>query len=100
MASSKGFKDYILEQLRGLDDITCKPMMGEYILYYQDVIFGGIYDDRLLIKKTKSNEKYNLDEEIPYPSAKPMYMVDNVDNADYLSELVRETYKDLKRPNK
>ena len=100
MATSKEYKDFILEQLDLLDGITCRPMMGEYLLYYNGLLFGGIYDDRLLIKKTKSNEKYNLDEQIPYPKGKPMYMVDNVDNANYLAELVRETYKDLKRPSK
>ena len=51
MASTKDYKDFILEQLSLLDDITCKPMMGEYMLYYKGLLFGGIYDDRLLVKK-------------------------------------------------
>ena len=59
MASTKDYRDYILEQLSVLDDITCKPMMGEYLLYYDGILFGGIYDDRLLVKREDNNKKYN-----------------------------------------
>ena len=95
MASSKQFKDFILEQLRNLDNIVCKPMMGEFLLYYNGVLFGGIYDDRLLIKKTNSNASYSLSEEIPYRNAKPMYMVENIDDAEYLCELIIITTKEI-----
>ena len=50
MASSKNYLAYILEQLSGLEDIRYRAMMGEYILYYQEKVVGGIYDDRFLIK--------------------------------------------------
>ena len=50
MATSKEYKDFILEQLDLLDNIICKAMMGEFLLYYNDVVFGGIYDNRLLVK--------------------------------------------------
>ena len=96
MASSKQFRDFILEQLRELDNITCKSMMGEFLLYYNGVLFGGIYDDRFLIKKTTSNKRYKLTEEIPYSNAKPMYIVENLDDIDYLSELIKTTCKGLK----
>ena len=96
MASSKEFKDFILEQLRELDDISCRYMMSEYILYYKGVIFGGIYDDRLLIKRTKTNKHYALSEVIPYKNSKPLYMVENIEDTEYLSRLVKETYEDLK----
>ena len=96
MSSSKQFKDFILEQLRELDNITCKSMMGEFLLYYNGILFGGIYDDRFLIKRTRSNKEYALPEEIPYENAKPMYMVENLDDVDYLSNLVKTTYEDLK----
>ena len=96
MSSSNEFKDYILEQLRNLDNISCKKMMGEFLLYYDNVLFGGIYDDRLLVKMTKSNEKYNLKKEIPYPGAKPMYMIEEVDNINYLTCLVTDTKNGLK----
>jgi len=97
MASSKEFKDFILEQLRGLENILCKPMMGEFLLYCNGILFGGIYDDRFLIKKTNSNKKYALSEEIPYEKAKPMYLVENVDDVEYLQGLINITCDDLKQ---
>ena len=95
MASTKEFKDFVLDQLRELDDIACRAMMGEFVLYYHGVVFGGIYDDRLLIKRTNSNKKYGLSETIPYKNAKPMYLVENIDDVAYLKCLIEETYKDL-----
>ena len=96
MATTKEYKDFILEQLNILDDITCKPMMGEYLLYYKNVLFGGIYDDRLLVKITDANKKYNMEESIPYDGAKNMYLVDDVDNIDKLKDIVIDTYNGLK----
>ena len=97
MATTKDYKDFILEQLNLLDNITCKSMMGEYLLYYNGILFGGIYDDRLLVKIVDSNKKYNMQESIPYESAKPMYLVDDVDNQEVLRDIVLDTYKDLKK---
>ena len=94
MSSSKEFKDFILDQLKDLYNVRSKPMMGEFLLYYDDVLFGGIYDNRLLIKMTDSNKKYHLSQEIPYPSAKPMYMVENLDDTQYLNNLIQETCQD------
>ena len=96
MATTKDYRDYILEQLNLLDNITCKSMMGEYLLYYNGVLFGGIYDDRLLIKIVDSNKKYNMQESIPYENAKPMYLVDDVDNQETIRDIVLDTYKGLK----
>ena len=59
MATTKEYKDFVLEQLNLLDNINCKPMMGEYLLYYNGILFGGIYDDRLLVKIVDNNKKYN-----------------------------------------
>ena len=95
MATSKEYKDFILEQLVLLNNITCKAMMGEFLLYYNDILFGGIYDDRLLVKIVDTNKKYNMKEQIPYESAKPMYLVDDVDNKELLNEIIIETYKGL-----
>ena len=95
MATSKEYKDFVLEQLDLLDNITCRSMMGEFLLYYNNVLFGGIYDNRLLIKIVDTNKKYNMDEQIPYESAKPMYLVDTIDNKELLKEIVLETYKEL-----
>ena len=97
MATTKDYRDFILEQLSLLDNITCKSMMGEYLLYYNGILFGGIYDDRLLVKKVDSNKKYNMQESIPYESAKPMYLVDDVDNQELLRSIVLDTCKDLKK---
>ena len=96
MATTKDYRDYILEQLNLLDNITCKSMMGEYLLYYNGILFGGIYDDRLLVKIVDNNKKYNMQESIPYESAKPMYLVDDVDNQETIRDIVLDTCKGLK----
>ena len=97
MATTKDYRDFILEQVNLLDNITCKSMMGEYLLYYNGILFGGIYDDRLLVKIVDNNKKYNMQESIPYESAKPMYLVDDVDNQDVLRDIVIDTCKDIKK---
>ena len=95
MATTKEYKDFVLEQLEYLDNITCKPMMGEYLLYYNGELVGGIYDDRLLVKVVDSNKKYNMKLSIPYENAKPMYLVDEIDDKDILNDIVIDTYKYL-----
>ena len=97
MASTKDYRDFIVGQLKVLDNITYKPMMGEYLLYYDGLLFGGIYDDRFLIKKTDTNSKYHMEEAIPYNGGKPMYLVDDVDNIDTLKEIVLDTYEGLRK---
>ena len=95
MATNKEYKDFIIEELSLLDNIVCKPMMGEYLLYYNDILFGGIYDNRLLVKKVDSNKKYHMPDAIPYEGAKAMYLVDDVDNMELLKKIVLDTIKDL-----
>ena len=95
MATTKEYRDFVLEQLNLLDNITCKSMMGEYLLYYNGILFGGIYDDRLLVKIVDSNKKYNMQKSIPYESAKPMFLVDDIDNQETLRDIILDTYKDL-----
>ena len=97
MATTKEYRDFILEQLSNLEEINCKPMMGEYLLYYKKLLFGGIYDNRLLVKITKNNMKYNMLEAIPYDGAKPMFLVDDVDNQDVLENIILDTYNGLKK---
>lgn len=97
MATTKDYRDFIVEQLSVLDSIICRPMMGEYLLYYGGILFGGIYDDRLLVKIVESNKKYNMPEAIPYDGAKPMYQILDVDDKELLSEIVIDTCKDLPR---
>lgn len=94
MASNKEYLMFILELLRETDGVTYKKMMGEYILYKDNVIFGGIYDNRFLVKRTKSIENSGLKEQIPYPNAKAMLLVDSED-PDEINELVNLIYNDL-----
>lgn len=100
MASSKVYLEFILEQLSELDGISCRVMMGEYILYYKDKIVGGIYDDRLLVKPVKSaiRRMPNASLELPYEGAKEMLLVDDVDNRDFLTELIKAMYDELPTP--
>ena len=97
MASSKDYLEFILEQLSGLNEITHRSMMGEYILYYRGRIFGGIYDDRLLVKPVPTAVKLMPDAtmDLPYDGAKEMILVDDVDNREFLCELVRSMWEEL-----
>ena len=97
MASSKDYLDYILEQLSPLGDIEYKAMMGEYIIYYGGKIIGGIYDNRFLVKPTEAAREMMPDAamELPYDGARGMLMVDNVDNREFLCELVEAMYEEL-----
>ena len=97
MSSSTEYRDFILERLSCLENIVCKPMMGEFLLYCDGILFGGIYDNRFLIKMTSTNESYSLDKEIPYTGAKPMYMVDELDDEEYLTKIIKETIKGLNK---
>ena len=102
MASSKEYLDFILEQLSGLDDISYRAMMGEYIIYFCGKIVGGIYDDRFLVKNVKSSTALMPEAmlEIPYEGAKEMLLVDNVDNKEFLKELLEAMYDELPSPKK
>ena len=97
MASSQNYLEFILEQLSGLNDITYRQMMGEYIIYYRDKIVGGIYDDRFLVKPVKSAREKMPDApmQLPYEGAKEMILVDNVDNRDFLTDLVSAMFDEL-----
>ena len=97
MASSKEYLIFILEQLSGLDDITYRAMMGEYILYYRERVIGGIYDDRFLVKPVRDavNLVPNAEMEVPYEGAKGMLLVDDVDDREYLVKLFEAMYDEL-----
>ena len=100
MASSKEYLDFILEQVSELANVSYKAMMGEFIIYYNGKIIGGIYDDRFLVKPVKSaialmpNAKY----ELPYDGAKEMLLVEDVDNKEFLIGLFDALYDDLPAP--
>ena len=97
MASGKDYLEYILDQLSGLDDISYRAMMGEYIIYYRGKVIGGIYDDRFLVKPVKSavNMMPDADLELPYEGAREMILVDDVENREFLRELLDAMYKEL-----
>ena len=97
MATSKEYLDFVLEQLSGLDEIAYKAMMGEYIIYYRGKIVGGIYDDRFLVKPTKSakNLMPEADLELPYEGAKEMILVDDIENKEFLRDLLESMYGEL-----
>ena len=102
MASSKEYLDFILEQLSDLDEITYRPMMGEYILYYRGKLIGGIYDDRFLVKPVKSAVTMMPDArtELPYDGATEMLLVEDVDDREFLQKLLRAMYPELPAPKK
>ena len=102
MASSREYLNFIFEQLSELDDVSCRPMMGEYIIYYRGRVAGGIYDDRFLVKQTKAAAAMmpDADRELPYEGAKEMLLVDDVDNKDFLKELLEAMYDELPAPKK
>lgn len=97
MASTKEYLDFVLEQLSELDEVSSRAMMGEYILYYRGRVFGGIYDDRLLVKTVPAAVKLMPDAalELPYDGAKEMLLVDNEDNREFLCELVQRMWEEL-----
>lgn len=99
MATSKEYRDYILEQLDLLQDITAKSMMGEYLLYYQGQLFGGIYDNQLLIKNTEVGKSLmtEVKEVLPYEgSKKKMLLISEIENKEFLKELITKTCEELK----
>ena len=102
MASGKDYLEYILDQLSGLDDISYRAMMGEYIIYYRGKVIGGIYDDRFLVKPVKAAVAMmpDADLELPYKGAKEMLLVDDVENREFLCDLLEAMYDELPAPKK
>ena len=94
MASSKEYLIYVLELLREVSAISYKKMMGEFIIHKKDVVVGGIYDNRFLIKKCPYSESLHLKEVIPYPSSKGLYLLDS-ENPDEIKEIIDNIYLDL-----
>ena len=100
MATSKDYLNFIIEQLSGLEDLTYRMMMGEYILYYRGKIAAYICDDRLLVKPVESVMRMLPDAplEPPYEGAKDMVLVEDVDNSDFLTQLFEVMYEELPFP--
>ena len=102
MASSRDFLEYIREQLSATPDVTYRAMMGEFIIYCRGKIIGGIYDDRFLVKPTASARAMMpaAESQLPYPGAKEMLVVEEVDNRDFLNELVNAIADELPLPRR
>ena len=102
MASSKDYLEFIMNQLSGLNDVSYRSMMGEYIIYYRGKIVGGIYDDRFLVKPVKAAVAMMPDAgmEIPYEGAKEMLLVDDVENRAFMKDLLEAMYDELPAPKK
>ena len=102
MASNKEYLEYVLEQLSELEDVSYRAMMGEYILYYKGKVIGGIYDNRFLVKPTKSAVKMMSDakRELPYEGAKEMLLVEDIDNKTFLKDLLEAMYEELPNQKK
>ena len=102
MASGKDYLEFVLDQLSGTEGITHRKMMGEYILYYQGKVVGGIYDDRLLVKPVKSAVAYlpAALRELPYDGAKEMLLVEDVDDKALLTGLFRAMVDELPPPKR
>ncbi len=97
MATSVAYRNFILEQLSGLEEIGCRAMMGEYILYYRGRIAAYICDDRLLVKPVPTACKLMPEAvyEPPYEGAKPMLRVDEVDDRAFLERLFQAMHDEL-----
>ena len=102
MASSKEYLDFVLDQLSSLEGISCRAMMGEYIIYYQGKIVGGIYDDRFLVKQTPSAKRLmpEAPPEVPYEGAKEMLLVEDIDDREFLNQLISAMAAELPAPKR
>ena len=100
MASSKEYLAFILDQLSELEEISYRPMMGEYILYYRGKVIGGIYDNRLLLKPVKvvMDQLGQLRLERPYEGAKEMILLEDLEDKSFLARLIRDMYEVLPAP--
>ena len=100
MASSKEYLAFILDQFSELEEMSYRPMMGEYILYYRGKVIGGIYDNRLLLKPVKvvmdQLEQTRL--ERPYEGAKEMILLEDIEDKPFLARLIRDMYEVLPAP--
>ena len=102
MASSQGYLEFILDQFSGINEITHRAMMGEYIIYYRGKVVGGIYDDRFLVKPTRSAAAMmpRAEYELPYEGAREMLLVDNTEDRAFLKTLLEAIYEELPAPRR
>lgn len=96
MSTNLDYFTYILDLLKDIKGITYKKMMGEYLLYKDSILFGGVYDNRFLVKNIKSLKELNMKEEIPYPGAKAMLLVDTEDPEE-IEEIILRICRDISK---
>lgn len=97
MASSKEYFEFLMDQLSGIEGISHRKMMGEYIIYYKEKVIGGIYDDRFLVKPTNSAKSImpGASFELPYEGAKEMLLVEDIENRELLEKLIPAMFEEL-----
>ena len=102
MASTKEYLAFVLDQLSELDEIKYRAMMGEYVLYYRGKVIGGVYDDRFLVKPTKSALALmpRAARELPYPGAKDMLLVDRLEDRAFLKKMLEAMFEELPAPKR
>lgn len=101
MASSRDYLEFVLERISAVcDDVSYRPMMGEFLVYKDGVYFGGVFDNRFLVKKTVGNARFGLEEQLPYDGARLMYMIDDSVDSETLAEITEITVNDLKTTKK
>lgn len=99
MASTPEYLEYVLDLLAGVPEISSRKMMGEHLLYSSGRLFGGVYDDRFLVKGTEASRAVLSAEEVPYEGASPMLLVD-VEDADVVSTMAQAMLHELPKPKK
>lgn len=102
MATSKEYQAFIQEQLACVGDVSMRAMMGGYVIYYKDKVIGGLYGNRFLVKPTNAARSMMPDAplEQPYPGAKDMLLVEQLEDQAFLSELLPAIYAELPAPKK
>ena len=102
MASSKEYLEFVLDQLALKGGIGYKAMMGEYILYLNGRVAGGVYDDRFLVKPFEAAKRLmpGAPRELPYEGAKEMLLVEQIDDREFLKKLFDAIEEELSSNNK
>ena len=100
MASNPDFVQFIVDQCSGAGEITAKKMMGDYCVYCDGVLFGLVCDNNLFVKPTYAGASKLKDVVMraPYPGAKDHFYIDDVDDRDYLADLIKATLPALPKP--
>lgn len=97
MATDKGYVEYVMDMLGHFDGVSTRAMMGEYVLYFRDKVIGGIYNNRVLLKRVPAIDRMipNVKLEIPYSGAKEMVLLEDIENRTFTKELFESMYDEL-----